>query len=86
MEVEVKKLSEDKLGWQFEVFVDGMKYEVELDKEYREKLTPDVEPEDLVKKSFEFLLAREPKESILKKFNLRVISTYFPEYEIEIAN
>ena len=43
-----------------------------------------VEPEELVRKSFEFLLEREPKESILSRFDLSVISRYFPEYEREI--
>lgn len=38
-------------------------------------------PEDLVTRSFEFLLAREPKESILARFDLTVIGRYFPEYE-----
>ena len=28
-----------------------------------------------------FLLAREPKESILKTFDLSVIKRYFPEYD-----
>lgn len=41
--------------------------------------------EDLVRASFEFLLAREPKEQILGEFDLSVISRYFPEYEDEIA-
>ncbi len=41
--------------------------------------------EDLVRKSFEFLLEREPKESILRKFDLPVIGRYFPEYEREIV-
>jgi hypothetical protein len=43
-----------------------------------------VEPEELIRKSFEFLLEREPKESILSRFDLTVISRYFPEYEREI--
>ena len=43
-----------------------------------------VEPEELVRRSFEFLLEREPKESILSCFDLSVISLYFPEYEREI--
>ncbi len=43
-----------------------------------------VEPEELVRRSFEFLLEREPKESILTHFDLSVISRYFPEYEKEI--
>jgi hypothetical protein len=43
-----------------------------------------VEPEELVRRSLEFLLGREPKESILARFDLSVISRYFPEYEREI--
>ncbi len=35
----------------------------------------------LVERSFEFLLEREPKESIMRKFDLMVIARYFPEYE-----
>ena len=35
---------------------------------------------DLVRASFVFLLEREPKESILGRFELPVIARYFPEY------
>jgi hypothetical protein len=42
--------------------------------------------EQLVQKSFDFLLEREPKESILRKFNLKKISYYFPDYEKSIKN
>ena len=42
------------------------------------------EPQELIRKSFQFLLEREPKESILSRFDLSVISRYFPEYEREI--
>jgi hypothetical protein len=42
-------------------------------------------PEGLVRRSFEFLLAREPKESILRSFELPVIGRYFPEYEVTIS-
>ena len=37
--------------------------------------------EDLVRRSFEFLLEREPASSILASFELSVIARYFPEYE-----
>jgi hypothetical protein len=37
--------------------------------------------EALVKNSFEFLLERESKESILREFDLSVIKRYFPEYD-----
>ncbi|XOJ84568.1 hypothetical protein ABXT54_06960 [Methylophilaceae bacterium Uisw_099_01] len=39
---------------------------------------------ELITKSFEFLLERESNQAILKKFNLEVISQYFPEYFDEI--
>ncbi len=41
-------------------------------------------PEELLRASFEFLLAREPRESILREFEITVISRYFPEFETEI--
>jgi hypothetical protein len=50
-----------------------------------ERLAPGADdPADLVRRSFVFLLAREPKESILRSFDLPVIGRYFPDYEREI--
>ena len=43
-----------------------------------------VPPEALVRESFVFLLEREPKESILGRFDLTVIGRYFPEFEAEL--
>lgn len=37
--------------------------------------------EGLVRRSFEFLLEREPASSILRRFDLSVIESYFPEYD-----
>ena len=45
-----------------------------------------VPPEELICRSFEFLLEHEPKESILARFDLTVISRYFPQYEREIKS
>ena len=42
------------------------------------------DPEELVAASFVFLLEREPRESILRRFELPVIERYFPGYEAEI--
>ena len=44
------------------------------------KYSPGSSPERLLEDSFEFLLEREPKESILRSFALPVIERYFPEY------
>jgi hypothetical protein len=39
---------------------------------------------DLVKRSFAFLLAREPNTSILREFRITEIERYFPEYPATI--
>jgi hypothetical protein len=63
------------------------RHKVTMDKEYYEKISNGtVGPEDFVKKSFQFLLKRENKDSILKEFNVKQIREYFPEYENEIKN
>ena len=36
---------------------------------------------ELVKKSIEFLLKKEPQYSIMSKFNLNIIQNYFPDFE-----
>jgi len=72
-------------GTTFEVIVEAgttTTHNVTLKQSYYEKLTQKrVTPEVLVKKSFEFLLARESNTSILRSFDLPVIGQYFPEYE-----
>lgn len=60
-------------------------YTVSLKPGYYEKLTKkQVAEEDLIERSFQFLLERESRQSILSEFDLSVISRYFPEYETEI--
>jgi hypothetical protein len=60
-------------------------HEVRITRADLERFAPATDdPADLVRRSFTFLLAREPKESILRSFDLPVIGRYFPEYEREI--
>ncbi|HWH60755.1 MAG TPA: hypothetical protein VN682_24230 [Terriglobales bacterium] len=54
------------------------------DKDYTRLTDGNVTPEELIRRSFEFLLEHESKESILESFDLMVISRYFPQYEREI--
>jgi hypothetical protein len=72
-------------GWSCSVVVgeDGSttRHAVAVALEDLRRLAPDASPDDLVRRSFEFLLEREPKESILRSFSLAVIGRYFPEYE-----
>jgi hypothetical protein len=69
----------------FEVTVAGRattRHTVTLDTAYHQKLTGGKLPaEQLIHRSFEFLLEREPNTSILRHFDLPVIGNYFPEYE-----
>jgi hypothetical protein len=41
-------------------------------------------PERCLEAAFRFLLDREPKESILERFDVTIISRYFPEFEQEL--
>jgi len=41
-------------------------------------------PERCLEAAFRFILDREPKESILGRFDVTVISRYFPEFEQEL--
>jgi len=51
-----------------------------------ERLHPGAaDPEALVRAAFDFLLTREPRESILRRFDLPAIGRYFPEWEAEVA-
>lgn len=52
--------------------------------DYRRLTGGKIEPQELIRLSFEFLLAREPKESILPEFDLPLIGRYFPEYQREL--
>jgi len=72
--------------WEFRVVVQEgasrTEHRVTVDPAHHQRLTGGrVSAEALVRRSFKFLLAREPKESILRAFDLAVIGRYFPEYE-----
>jgi hypothetical protein len=43
-------------------------------------------PERCLEAAFRFLLDREPKESILRRFDVTAILRYFPEFEREIPH
>ncbi|MDZ7726051.1 MAG: hypothetical protein U5L75_00520 [Candidatus Campbellbacteria bacterium] len=62
-------------------------HRVTLDEEYYNRLTRGkISPRELVKESFSFLLERESNAMILHSFDLRKITTYFPEFEEEIKS
>jgi hypothetical protein len=61
------------------------RHHVSLDKATFERVTAgECTPERCIEAAFRFLLDREPKESILGRFDVRVILRYFPEFEREL--
>jgi hypothetical protein len=45
------------------------------------RLSAGATAEEILEAAFRFLLDREPKESILARFDVSVIARYFPEFE-----
>lgn len=85
--IDIKKQDEHNYKVTVEEKGSSSEHSVHLDDDYYQKLTQGkISKEELIKKSFEFLLEREPKESILSEFDLRIINHYFPEYEEEIKD
>lgn len=64
----------------------GLDYTVMLSQDDLATLgQPGESPEEFVIRCFEFLLDREPKESILRIFNANEISRYFPDFAEQMA-
>lgn len=87
-QIEVRSTPEGD-GWTSQVTVSEAdsqtSHRVTMTRTTYDRLTDQVcPPEELVRRSFEFLLEREPKESILREFDITVISRYFPDYEKKI--
>ncbi|HET7235203.1 MAG TPA: hypothetical protein VFK59_02085 [Actinomycetota bacterium] len=60
-------------------------HEVSVSAEDLERLGAGRTPDAFVRACMEFLLEREPKESILRSFDVSVIGSYFPEFERTVA-
>lgn len=84
--IEIKALDDEV----FEVTVKAettTRHKVTVRSDYAESLLGlEYSSEDLVRRSFEFLLEREPNTSILRSFDLQVIERYFPEYRRQIRH
>lgn len=48
------------------------------------RLAPASSPERCIEAAFRFLLDREPRQAILRRFDVSVIARYFPEFEREL--
>ena len=76
-------------GWRCSVVVgedpSATEHVVEVDRETLDDLAPGATPEELVRESFVFLLEREPRESIMRGFELPIIARFFGDYPDEIS-
>ena len=86
MELLITELSKDK----FEITVNAdliIKHVVSVTDQMLLNLTKNkISKEELLNFSFNFLLEREPNTSILSKFDIILISKYFPEYISKVEN
>ena len=57
------------------------RHHVTMDRSTAARLTGQHTPEQCMEAAFRFLLDREPKESIMARFDITVISRYFPEFD-----
>ena len=86
MELLITELSKDK----FEITVKAdqlTKHVVSVTDQMLLNLTNNkISKEELLNFSFNFLLERDPNTSILSKFDIIVISKYFPEYTNKVRD
>ena len=85
----VSEINQREESWTFLVELgtgEGLiEYFVDVDRDYWTRLTNRrVEPAELIAATFKFLLDKEPKELILKRFNLADVNGHFPNYENEM--
>jgi len=85
-EIEVQPVGDERFG--VTIVENGSKtvHEVIATKKHVELLCGDCDPAHLVEASMRFLLDREPKESIMNRFDLDVIASYFPDYLTAIGD
>lgn len=83
-EIKVIRTGEGKFRVEVKEGTSQTSHEVMASSTDLQKYGGQADPERLIQASFEFLLEREPKESILRSFALPVIECYFPKYPTEI--
>ena len=72
---------------EFEVEVGAQRHRVSMScADYRRLTRGAHPPELLIEAAFRFLLDREPPEAILARFDIDLISRYFPEFETELPH
>jgi len=81
-EITVRRLSGDTFEVTVEDSAGTTRHSVTMSAEAHRRLSQGrADEKHVLEAAFRFLLDREPKESILQRFEVRVIARYFPEFE-----
>ncbi len=87
-EIIIKNQKDTDNGWQFTIEVGSStttSHLVTLTQQDWQDLTNEkIPPQELITRSFHFLLERESNESILRSFDITDITHYFPDYPAEM--
>lgn len=84
-EITVRPAEEGRFRVRVEEGGSATEHDVSVSADDLERLGAGRKPDAFVRDCFDFLLAREPKESILGSFDVSAIGRYFPEFEREIV-
>lgn len=87
--IEIQSATETDNGWSYHVKLDEgssqHQYKVTLSRsDYDQWSNSQVQPEQVIRAAFDFLLDREPASAILSQFDCSVIRRYFPEVDREL--
>jgi hypothetical protein len=85
-EITVRSAGEGRFSVRVNDAGSSTEHDVTVPPAYLERLGSGRTPDAFVRDCFVFLLAREPKESILASFDVSVIPRYFPEFERAIVS
>jgi hypothetical protein len=85
VQVEVNHAADDRFAVTITEAESATTHEVTATAAQVDRIAAGRDPADLVEASIRFLLDREPKESIMGRFDLDTISRFFSEYETKIG-
>jgi len=87
--IDIQSTAEIDNGWSYQVELNEgssqQQYSVTLSRsDYERWSDGQVQPEQVIRAAFDFLLEREPASAILSQFDCSVIRRYFPEVDREL--
>ena len=84
-QIDVDKVAEGSYEVLIDNFTSAKTLHILMSEETYRRLSKGRSQEDLIRDSVRFLLAHEPKENILKQFDIADIKKYYSHFEQEIV-